>query len=96
MTEASRPLPHNLLARQVKRHSGLDGDAWPAVQQELEALAGAGGVSPAVAKVLSGLGPLMSRVEDAYRQNDRDLALKALSLELSSQDLTASNTRLRN
>ena len=96
MTEASRPLQHKLLARQVKRHFGLDGDAWPAVQQELEALASAGGASPAVAKVLSGLGPLMSRVEDAYRQNDRDLALKALSLELSSQDLTASNTRLRN
>lgn len=57
MTEASRPLQHKLLARQVKRHFGLDAEAWPGVQQELDALAGAEGVSPAVAKVLSGLGP---------------------------------------
>lgn len=50
MTEASRPLQHKLLARQVKRHLGLEGDAWPAVQQELEALAGADGVSPQLQK----------------------------------------------
>jgi PAS domain S-box-containing protein len=95
MTQVTRLLEHKLLARQVKRYWGLDAAGWASVQQELTALSAQAGLSPQAAQVLSGLGPLLERVEESYRQSDRDLALKALSLELSSQDLTASNTRLR-
>ena len=95
MTEAGRPLQHKLLARQVKRNLGLDPQAWAGVQQELAGLQEGVPLSPAALQAIKGLGPLMHQVEEAYLQNDRDLELKSRSLELSSVDLTASNTRLR-
>ncbi|ARV17005.1 Signal transduction histidine-protein kinase BarA [Curvibacter sp. AEP1-3] len=95
MTEAGRPLHHKLLARQVKRNLGLDPQAWATVQQELAGLQEGVPLSPAALQAIKGLGPLMHQVEEAYLQNDRDLELKSRSLELSSVDLTASNTRLR-
>ena len=46
--------------------------------------------------MLGGLSDLLQRVDAAYLQNDRDLDLKTRSLELSSNELTSSNERLRN
>ena len=86
---------HKLLARQLKRVLGTDPAAWPALQQELSRLADSGSVSPEAAQLLNGLPVFLQRVEEAYQQSDRDLALKTRSLELSSVELTEKNTRLR-
>jgi two-component system sensor histidine kinase/response regulator len=95
MKEAPSVLRHKLLARQVKRHLGLDAASWEAAQQELTTLAASGQLSASVAQILSGLAPMLEQVGEAYQQHDRDLELKARSLDLSSADLTASNSRLR-
>ncbi|WP_296508517.1 response regulator [Rhodoferax sp.] len=88
-------MTHKLLARQLKRHLGLDATAWSVAQKELAVLAEAGAISPSLAQILTGLGPFLRQVEEAYQQSDRDLELKARSLDLSSADLTESNSRLR-
>nr|WP_315466134.1 response regulator [uncultured Rhodoferax sp.] len=95
MKEAERLLSHKLLARQVKRHLGLEPQAWAAVKQELAQWTEGAALSPAACQALKGMGPLLDQVEEAYLQNDRDLELKSRSLQLSSVDLTVSNTRLR-
>ena len=86
---------HKLLARQVKRTLGVDAEGLARVQQELAQWAATASLSPAAAGVLAGLDALLLRVEDSYLQNDRDLDLKARSLEISSVELTESNSRLR-
>jgi two-component system sensor histidine kinase/response regulator len=86
---------HKLLARQVKRTLDVDPAGLDAVQDELRQLAGSGTLSAHAAQLLSGLPVLFQRVGEAYQQNDRDLELKTRSLELSSVELTSTNTRLR-
>ena len=86
---------HKLLARQVTRVLDVDPASLPAIQQELSQLAASGAVSPEAARLLAGLPVFLERVDEAYRQSDRDLELKSRSLELSSVELSESNTRLR-
>ncbi|MCX7240922.1 MAG: response regulator [Burkholderiales bacterium] len=86
---------HKLLARQFRRSFEVTDEQLPALYQELATLAQAGGLSGAAQRVLTDLGGFLGRVEEAYRQNDRDLELKTRSLEMSSNELTQSNTRLR-
>ena len=86
---------HKLLARQMKRVLGVEEQHLGDVFQEMTQLVASGAVSPQLAKVLSGMPNFIERVDDAYRQNDRDLDLKSRSLELSSADLYESNTQLR-
>ena len=86
---------HKLLARQINSALGVDWTQLEAVQREFEQLARTQTLSPQAMSVLAGLGSLVQRVEESYTQNDRDLDLKARSLELSSVELTESNTRLR-
>ena len=86
---------HKLLARQVRHALGIDPEQLPQVQDELARLASSEGLSPSAATVLAGLAPLLTRVDAAYSQNDRDLDLKTRSLELSSVELTQSNAKLR-
>ena len=86
---------HKLLARQIKRVLGTDEAQLMAALQEIQALGSAPSVSAPTATVLRGLADFLVRVDDAYQQNDRDLELKTRSLELSSVELTANNTRMR-
>ncbi|MGI9133077.1 MAG: PAS domain-containing protein, partial [Rhodoferax sp.] len=86
---------HKLLARQVKRVLGVSEEQLPALYEELGRLAQGGVLSPVAARVFGNLGNFLSRVDEAYQQNDRDLELKTISLELSSVELTQTNSRLR-
>ncbi|MDP2371320.1 response regulator [Rhodoferax sp.] len=83
---------HKLLARQVKRLLGVDEAQLEAVLLELTTTSSH---SPQAATVLTGLGALLARVDEAYSQSDRDLDLKTRSLQLSSTELTHANDRLR-
>ena len=86
---------HKLLARQIKLALGVDPTQLQSVQQELAQVASARGLSPLALSVLAGLNTFVQRVDESYLQSDRDLDLKARSLELSSVELTESNARLR-
>ena len=86
---------HKLLARQVKRVLGVEEGRVSAVVHELKALAGTANLSPDAASLLGGLDVFLSRIEEAYQQNDRDLDLKTRSLELSSVELSETNARIR-
>ena len=86
---------HKLLARQTRRLLGTDETQLPAVLAELAQLAQRSDMSPAVARLLGGLGALLERVDGAYAQSDRDLDLKTRSLELSSVELTNKNNSMR-
>jgi hypothetical protein len=76
---------HPMLLRQLRRSLGVDGAAGLATLPGLEA-------DPAL---LDALGRLVAMVSDSYQQFDRDLALRTRSLDLSSQELTQANDRLR-
>jgi PAS domain S-box-containing protein len=79
----------------MKRVLGVEEQQLGDVFKEMAQLVASGAASPQLAKVLSGMPNFIERVDDAYRQNDRDLDLKSRSLELSSADLYESNTQLR-
>ena len=87
---------HKLLTRQLRRVLGVEAERVSPVLGELAGLAGVAGVSPDAASLLRGLEDFFGRVNDAYVQSERDLELKTRSLELSSDELTRSNERIRN
>ena len=87
---------HPTLLRQLKRAAGFAGEeslraALAAAGEAVEA----GGLPPDVVKLLQGIAPLLERVDGAYGQFDRDLALRTRALELSSSEMTALNGKLR-
>ncbi|WP_052710331.1 PAS domain S-box protein [Azospirillum thiophilum] len=87
---------HRLLQNQFKRVLGLPtAEAAEPVLAELRALAGSAGLSPEAARVLDGLPALFARISQSYDQADRDLTLRARSLQLSSEELADANERLR-
>ena len=82
--------PHTLLMRQIKRCFGVD--SIPALQTVLDALRD----KPAAqADFDARFQRLVEMVSSSYVQFDRDLELRSRSLELSSQELTQANERLR-
>jgi len=87
---------HKLLERQLKKGLGAESDGQLA--RLLEGIAELGaqpGVSAEITAACAGLGQLLSKVDLAYEQFDRDLSLRARSLELSSAELAAANEKLR-
>jgi two-component system sensor histidine kinase/response regulator len=54
-----------------------------------------GNTSPEVQEVVAGIPQVIGMVDEAYQQWERDLTLRARSLELSSAELTEANRRLR-
>lgn len=86
---------HKLLARQTRRLFGVDEARLSAALDELKRLASFDGVSPDAARLLTGLGGFLARVDGAYAQSDRDLDLKTRSLQLSSTELTDTTDRIR-
>ncbi|WP_109106123.1 PAS domain S-box protein [Azospirillum sp. TSO35-2] len=87
---------HRLLQSQFKRVLGLQGsEAVTALFDELKTLAGRDGLSPEAVRALDGLPALFGRISQSYEQSDRDLTLRARSLQLSSEELADANERLR-
>ncbi|CBS91102.1 PAS domain S-box protein [Azospirillum lipoferum] len=87
---------HRLLQSQFKRVLGLQSaEAAESVLAELRALAGQAGLSPEAARMLDSLPALFGRIGQSYEQADRDLTLRARSLQLSSEELADANERLR-
>jgi two-component system sensor histidine kinase/response regulator len=86
---------HSTLSRQLRR---LWGTGTPgqlaALIAEARSAADDAWLSPSLRTVLSSLGPLLDKVNASYEQAERDLRLRTRSLELSSQELIAGNTRL--
>ena len=82
------------LLRQLKRSMGVADEA--ALGELLGALQADGGeLPPAVRAMLAGFGEFLERVGSSYEQYERDLELRTRSLELSSQELSGANDRLR-
>jgi PAS domain S-box-containing protein len=91
---------HRMLERQLKRVLGLDAEQWPHFVEKLKSLADRAADDDAekdanFARALFGLPTLFDRVSDSYVQQDRDLALVRRSLELSSDELSNANQKLR-
>ena len=86
---------HKLLNRQIRRVLAVDGEGAAPVLDELRQLAASGAVSPQAALLLNGLDSFLAQVDRAYEQNERDLALRTRSLDLSSNELLQANDRLR-
>ena len=87
---------HRLLQGQLKRVVNLRSpEDVDVLLSGLESLSGLSDLPPAVTRFLSGARQLLERVSLTYEQFDRDLDLRARSLELSSQELLDANERLR-
>jgi len=87
---------HSTLTRQLRRLWGV-GNAEELVQLLARAQRAASALpalDPQLRIVLRTLGSLLEKVDASYEQAERDLRLRTRSLELSSQELIASNTRL--
>ena len=84
---------HRALSRQLKRGLGLEGEAdWQTLQAQLRAAAE---THPALASLAERLPAFVGMVAQSYQEYERDLNLRARSLELSSQELMAANDKLR-
>jgi len=87
---------HRMLERQIKRVLQLDAEQWLHLVEKLKAWADqAADDEPELSRALFSLPTLLERVSDAYTQQDRDLALIRRSLELSSDELSSANEKLR-
>ena len=87
---------HRMLERQIKRVLGLDAGQWPRLVEKLQDWAdGSADTDPDLSRALFSLPTLLERVSDTYDQQDRDLALIRRSLELSSEELSGANQKLR-
>ena len=88
---------HKLLTRQLRRASGLEGEALEAALAELMLRGAAAGaaLSPAAQRLRDALPAALMAVDEAYAQADRDLELRSRSLELSSRELGEANERMR-
>ena len=86
---------HSTLARQLRRLWGVTSpEEAQVVCARARELAGNEALDPQLRAALAGLQGLLEKVDASYEQFDRDLHLRTRSLELSSEDLIASNTRL--
>jgi two-component system, sensor histidine kinase and response regulator len=81
------------LARQLKR--GLAIQSQDDVSALTAALAQAGQTAPRLAELAQQLPRFLAMVGESYTQFDRDLTLRSRSLEMSSNELSQVNDRLR-
>jgi len=87
---------HRMLERQLKRALGVDAEQLPALLERLREGAGRTLAGDAdLIGALANLPLLLERVSETYAQQDRDLALIRRSLELSSDELSSANQKLR-
>jgi two-component system sensor histidine kinase/response regulator len=86
---------HITLSRQLRRLWGVaNAEELAALLERAEQAAADASLHPQLQGVLRTLGALLEKVDASYEQGERDLRLRTRSLELSSQELIASNTRL--
>ncbi|HEX6704761.1 MAG TPA: PAS domain S-box protein [Albitalea sp.] len=86
---------HRTLSRQLRRLWGTDDvESLAELLGLARAAAGDPALDPRLQGLLGSLGALLDKVDASYEQADRDLRLRTRSLELSSQELIESNTRL--
>ncbi|HET8871640.1 MAG TPA: ATP-binding protein [Aquabacterium sp.] len=81
------------LSRQLKRGLGVDSDA--ALAELQRRLQQAGAQDPTLVELAERLPAFLEMVDNSYNQYERDLTLRARSLELSSQELIAAHDKLR-
>ncbi len=87
---------HRLLERQIKRVLAIIPTDWPGLEARLRTQADSiASDDPELARTLIGLPDLLHRVSESYVQQERDLTLVRRSLDLSSNELTEANQRLR-
>ena len=87
---------HRMLSQQLRRLCGIDSEeALQRLFEAVPALARQPGIAPEMASFLGGLQQFVARVDGTYDQFDRDLSLRARSLELSSAELGLANERMR-
>ena len=87
---------HRMLERQLKRVLGLGAEQWPHFVEKMKDWADSAADTDAeLSRALFSLPTLLERVSDTYDQQDRDLALIRRSLELSSNELSSANQKLR-
>jgi len=85
---------HKGLARQIKRRLQLeDAEELPDALTQLQAVVRAH--APDLLPLVEGFPALLQQVDDSYYQFERDLKLRARSLEISSEEMDALNSRLR-
>jgi PAS domain S-box-containing protein len=85
---------NRILRRQLRRAFSVASDEELAAL--LETAPGSDPAAlPARATVARGLGSLLARIGETYDQYERDLTLRSRSLELSSEELSRANARLR-
>ncbi|MFZ2267552.1 MAG: response regulator [Azonexus sp.] len=82
------------LLRQLKRTVGIEDEgALASLLDQLKSAAAT--AEPAVAGLFAGFGELLGRIDATYEQYERDLQLRSRSLEISSQELSTLNDKLR-
>jgi len=87
---------HRLLERQLKRALNVDAAALADLLERFRGHADLiAETDPELARALFGLPNLITQVSESYGQLERDQALVRRSLELSSEELTDANQRLR-
>jgi PAS domain S-box-containing protein len=87
---------HRMLERQLKRTLGVDAEHWPALLDRLrDGSCRALACDADLAGMLANLPLLLERVSETYAQQERDLALIRRGLELSSEELSSANQKLR-
>ncbi len=87
---------HTTLARQLRRFCGIDSDeAMQRLREEIRALDASTSISRGLRDLVEGLPQLVDRVGGTYDQMERDIRLRHRSLELTSEELTAANDRMR-
>ena len=87
---------HKTLIRQLRRSLGVeDGDQLQRLLAAIAGLAARKDIGEDVARGLAGFGEVFERISATYEQHDRDLALRTRSLDISSNELTAANSRLQ-
>ncbi|MBF0137773.1 MAG: response regulator [Magnetococcales bacterium] len=88
---------HPLLQNQLKKVLGIESPTeLDSLQQALHELAAhTPGMSEKVIRFLTRIGLFLDRIEQSYQQFDRDLDIRARSLQLSSRELADANERLR-
>ncbi|MEO5363450.1 MAG: EAL domain-containing protein [Magnetococcus sp. DMHC-8] len=86
---------NRLLIRQIRHIFGFDEEAWSGMLAEARSLREGDPLPDRVAGLLSGMSAFLERVGVSYEQHAREMTLGERSFQLSSDELTRANARLR-
>ncbi len=87
---------HPTLSRQLRRVCGIENDEnLKKLLRDADARSDEADMSTELKTFLQGLPEFIARIDSTYDQSDRDLELRSRSLELSSEELSRANDRMR-